>query len=188
LLLGNAAELDSFAVVVELVVDHHVHLDLAGDPFRLYVVLGEYLVLDVLQQLLCPLGSYSFIWSGNRIKREGLIPSRHSRALKGGSFEGSPLHRCCQGSGDHLWRCRWFGEPLDEDSRRDRQPLGRYLRQPICDGVLPAGDVFQLEAIEMVLEFSHFIHVCPHLWTIVGLVDLVDNQLGVTLHDKARDT
>jgi hypothetical protein len=48
--------------------------------------------------------------------------------------------------------------------------------------------VLQLEAIEVALEFSHFIHICPHMWTIIGLVYLVDHQLGVTPHEKARDT
>jgi hypothetical protein len=44
-----------------------------------------------------------------------------------------------------------------------------------------------LEAIKTTLKFSHLIRVCSHLWTIVGLVDFVDHQLGVTSHDKVRD-
>jgi hypothetical protein len=47
LLPKNAVELDSFTVVVELAVDQHVHLGLAGTPFHLYLLVGECLVLEV---------------------------------------------------------------------------------------------------------------------------------------------
>jgi hypothetical protein len=40
----------------------------------------------------------------------------------------------------------------------------------------------------MVLEFSHLIHVCPLLRVVVGLVDLVDHQQGVTPNHKVRNT
>jgi hypothetical protein len=54
------------------------------------------------------------------------------------------------------------GEPLNKDSCGDMQPLECYLRQPIGNGVLPTGDVLQLDVIEMALKFSNFIYVCPH--------------------------
>jgi hypothetical protein len=57
LLPGDAAKLDtSFTAVLELAVNQHVHLGLAGNPFRMYVVVGECLVLEVLQQFLLPRG------------------------------------------------------------------------------------------------------------------------------------
>jgi hypothetical protein len=61
LLPGDVVELNSsFMEALELAVDQHIHLGLAGDPLCLYIIVGEGLVLDVLQQLLCPQGSYTF--------------------------------------------------------------------------------------------------------------------------------
>jgi hypothetical protein len=163
LLLGNAAELDSFAVVVELIIDHHVHLDLAGDPFRLYIILREYLVLDVLQQLLCPLGSYSFIWSGNRIRREGLIPSRYSRALKGVVLRGAPYIDVVGAP------ATTFGVADGLVSRSTKIPAGTGSRlAAICDNpstmvFFPWGMCSNLRPSKWCLSFrtsSTYVHIC----------------------------
>jgi hypothetical protein len=50
LLSGNTAELDSsFPAAVEFAVDQQVHFSLVGNPFRLYVIIGKLLILEVLQ-------------------------------------------------------------------------------------------------------------------------------------------
>jgi hypothetical protein len=58
---GDAAELDSsFPAAIELIVNQHIYLGLAGNPFCVQVVTGERLILEVLQEFLCPRGSCSF--------------------------------------------------------------------------------------------------------------------------------
>jgi hypothetical protein len=39
----------------------------------------------------------------------------------------------------------------------------------------------------MALKFLHLIHVCPQLGLVIGLVDLVDHQLGVTSDHQMRN-
>jgi hypothetical protein len=49
LLPGDAVELDfPFAVTIKLAINQHIHLGLAGNPFRLNVIFWKLLELEIL--------------------------------------------------------------------------------------------------------------------------------------------
>jgi hypothetical protein len=79
---------------------------------------------------------------------------------------------------------------LNEHTNRDQRALGPQLGEDVGHHVVVAGDVVEFQALKLSLELAHLSAVGVHrvLLDVTGLVDLVDDDLGVAVGDESLDS
>jgi hypothetical protein len=79
---------------------------------------------------------------------------------------------------------------LDEHAGRDQHALGSQLGEDVGRHVVVAGDVVELQALKVSLELAHLSAISIHrvLLDVAGFVDLIDDDLGVSVRDESLDS